>query len=178
MVFFKNFIKDKRGVVSVFSLWIIMFSVLFTAFLIDIGLAFYSRVHLQGIADSASMAGAVYGGRSQFSPYDGRPEVFIEKDVADNKARQVIRANEDYILPRSRVTSSEFNPPGTWIDGVFYATSNEQYFDSRDRNNPRAHFTVRLGGQYLTMFFNSEFFGIIPRVNLSVSGRTSIELDR
>ena len=62
MVFFKNFIKDKRGVVSVFSLWIIMFSVLFTAFLIDIGLAFYSRVHLQGIADSASMAGDVYPG--------------------------------------------------------------------------------------------------------------------
>lgn len=172
-------IKNKKGVTMVFALWIFIFAVLFTAFLIDVGMSFYVRTHFQTIADAASIAGAIYAGEAYNSPYDGRALVRIDPSIATSKATQVIRENERFLPPRARVRIDRvtYNPEGEVINGVAMRRV-DQYYASRDAINPEAHFTVRMWGRYFTQFFGDNFFGNVFAVDLSADARTTVGLDR
>jgi len=171
--------QNKNGVTMVFSLVLIVFAVLFTGFLIDVGMSFYVRAHFQTISDAASMAGAMYAGEAYNSPYDGAPLVRIRRSDAARKASEVIQANAAFLPPgeRVRIDQVRYNPDGEVINGK-RLTSLEQYYSSFDDVNPQAHFTVRIVGRYLTLLFNRAFFGNTAAVDLSTDARTTVELDR
>jgi hypothetical protein len=161
-------IRNKKGDTLVFTMLILTVALFFTALLVDIGLGYSNRVHMQHIADAASIGGASAGKEGYSSIVDGKIFADINEKKATSVANNIIKENKKYLMDRVDITAYAFNRSGKVIDGKAM-NWRDQYYSG--------NFTVSLWGRYKTMFIDGKFLGMdinIPFLNFFSESRVHV----
>lgn len=156
-------LRSKRGDTLILGLLIVFFALIFTAFIVDIGSAYFHRVQLQHIADAAAIGGANYGARVFKRPGE-EARALVQPQVADSKAQQIIMGNME-LLP-SRIGRGtirvDINPSGT-----LGMSTVDQYYSG--------NYTVRVQGDTIPFLLSSPLFGQFFRIHHTTEARMHVD---
>jgi uncharacterized membrane protein len=160
-----NKLKEKRGSALIFGMLIMSIAIFMTVLVVDFGMAYATRVQMQTVSDSMSLAGANYGAKDSYSITTDQTASYVEERDAKQKAEQIKRANQEHMADITRIVSTKYNPSRR-IDGKTLSESGQYY---------SGNFTVELKTNMKTMLARAADW--VSSMTIDTQSRTNVSSD-
>lgn len=150
-------IRNKRGSTLILTYIIIVFALVFSFIIVDIGYAYVTKIQMENITDAMAIAGGSYGKYAYYNIIDGTKRAVIDPQKANSKANEIFNANMRYVNNRVTLTK-QYNP----TISSYYA----------------GDFIVRMNGKVQTFFLGNSFLGTplnMPFLSFDHRARVHVE---